>query len=283
MSLPADPHEPAYDDVRLDNLVLSALGERVNPEFEAHLMSCAECRDELDALASTALLARELEAEAADWSADSDRPADAGSPDRARADSIWAGITAELQLDQQSDARPSRQPAKPPPAIRSSDLPGDELRARRTAPLDRPSRRGSTWLVAAVVVGVVAGGVGYAAGRHSSSPSAAIASTAALSAMPGGPVQVSGSAEIRSDAAGTELSVTAKGLPQREGYYEVWLFNPAVNQMVAVGTLPSDGTGTFPVPPGLDPARYHVVDVSAQDYNGDPTHQQSVLRGQLSP
>ena len=73
-----------------------------------------------------------------------------------------------------------------------------------------------------------------------------------------------------------------RGLPLRQGYYEVWLFNPSSNQMVAVGTLADNGTGSFPVPAGLDPHAYHVVDVSAQDYDGDPAHKQSVLRGQLT-
>jgi hypothetical protein len=51
--------------------------------------------------------------------------------------------------------------------------------------------------------------------------------------------------------------------------------------MVAVGTLGDDDRGSFTVPAGLDLTAYHVVDVSAQNYDGNPAHQQSVLRGQL--
>ena len=79
------------------------------------------------------------------------------------------------------------------------------------------------------------------------------------------------------------MSVSADGLPADDGYYEVWLFNPSINQMVAVGTLGAGGRGCFTVPDGIDLRAYHVVDVSAQKYNGNNTHERSVLRGPLSP
>jgi hypothetical protein len=129
----------------------------------------------------------------------------------------------------------------------------------------------------------VAGGLGYVLGHDSDGEQQSVAATATLAAMPGGPTQVEGTAELLDSADGKQLSVTTVGLPSRSGYYEVWLYNPGLNQMVAVGTLASDHAGTFPVPPGLDPADYSVVDVSAQKFDGNPEHQLSVLRGELSP
>ncbi len=132
---------------------------------------------------------------------------------------------------------------------------------------------------------MIACGLGYVLG-HSSDPDTgqgSVTATAQLAPMPGGPAGVAGTAHLLTTSDGKQLSVSTVGLPSRAGYYEVWMFNPAVNQMVAVGTLGANDTGTFPVPAGLDPSAYHVVDVSAQDFDGNPVHQQSVLRGQLSP
>ncbi len=110
-----------------------------------------------------------------------------------------------------------------------------------------------------------------------------VAATATLAAMPGGPAEVHGTASFWTPRDGKKLSVSTAGLPIRAGYYEVWLYNPQLKQMVAVGTLASNHAGTFPVPAGLNPADYNVVDVSAQHFDGNPAHQQSVLRGELSP
>jgi Anti-sigma-K factor rskA len=78
--------------------------------------------------------------------------------------------------------------------------------------------------------------------------------------------------------------VTTSGLPPRNGYYEVWLYDPTANNMVAIGALGDGGRGTFTLPAGINLQNYHVVDVSAQDYVGGSViaHAQSVLRGQFT-
>lgn len=241
---------------RLDNLVLSALGEPVDPQFAAHLAGCAECQAELDALSHTAGLARE-----------SGR---AELSDAGPSPSVWDSIVAELGRDAEStDDRRT-----------TSDAP----RPLTLTPRPAPSTRQRTWVLAAAaaVLAVAAGGIGYVIADDAPPDSPAVEASAQLSAMPGGPVQVAGDATIVETSDGPQLSVSAKGLPVGNGYYEVWLYNPDLDQMVAVGTLPSDHAGTFPVPAGLDPAEYRVVDVSAQKFDGNPVHQQSVLRGQLS-
>lgn len=265
MSWPGDLHDPQQDMDRLDNLVLSALGEPVDPDFAAHLTGCPQCQAELDGLTHTAGLARE--------SSRSDLPDAGPSP------AVWDSIVAELGLD-----------AAPPAAEASAASAAPAASAASVTPLPvgarpRASSGGSrSWLLAAAaaVLAVVAGGIGYTLADDEADSSPVIAATASLAAMPGGPEAVAGDAKIVESADGPQLVVTALGLPVSDGYYEVWLFNPDLNQMVAVGTLPSDHAGTFPVPAGLDPADYRVVDVSAQEFDGNPVHQQSVLRGQLS-
>jgi len=145
----------------------------------------------------------------------------------------------------------------------------------------RPRWRTAMLAGAATVLVMAGAGAGYFLGHRDIASRVSVASSARLGAMPGGPTNVSGSAIIPT-GDGEQLSVSTRGLPLRQGYYEVWLFNPNCNQMVAVGTLADNGTGSFRVPAGLDPHAYHVVDVSAQNYDGDPVHKQSVLRGQLT-
>lgn len=86
---------------------------------------------------------------------------------------------------------------------------------------------------------------------------------------------------VRASDNGRAVDVRTSGLPAVAGYYEVWLFDPAANKMVAIGTLGTGYAGTFTVPNGLDLTKFHVVDVSDQKLNGDNTHQRSVLRGTL--
>ena len=176
--------------------------------------------------------------------------------------SVWSGIVAELGLT--STARPA-----------------PHARDRSSRPLRTRWRYG---LLAAAAVVAVAGAAagGYLAGQSSETNTSI--STARLTHLPTGPSDVSGTAEVRSTASGRQLTVTTSGLPLRQGYYEVWLFNPTTQGMTPVGTLGDHGGGTFTVPAGIDLRDYHVIDVSAQDYGGATVqHGQSVLQGPLTP
>ena len=76
--------------------------------------------------------------------------------------------------------------------------------------------------------------------------------------------------------------MTAHGLPLQSGYYEVWVFDGSRN-MVSVGVLGPRSTAALPLPPTLDLRTYHIVDISAEPYDGDQTHStESVLRGTLT-
>jgi anti-sigma-K factor RskA len=136
----------------------------------------------------------------------------------------------------------------------------------------------------AVALLVAALGVGWFSDQGGGSPATPqVASTAQLRPPADSPGQsASGQAHIQSVAGQRQLSVDATGLPAPDGYYEVWLYDPRSGRMVAMGNLDPAQHGVFPLPPNLDPARYPVVDISAQQYDGDNTHSPvSVLRGQL--
>ena len=54
--------------------------------------------------------------------------------------------------------------------------------------------------------------------------------------------------------------------------------------MISLGTIGSGAqTVTFPVPAGIDPEVFSLVDISDEPIDGDPTHSKvSILRGELS-
>jgi anti-sigma-K factor RskA len=78
-----------------------------------------------------------------------------------------------------------------------------------------------------------------------------------------------------------ELDVTLRRPQPGSGYYEVWLADPQLARMVAVGIL-RDGSGALELPAGLSIRSYPVVDVSVEPLDGDPAHSaDSVARGVL--
>jgi len=244
-----DAHDPRFDLDRQDNLVLLALGEAVSPEFQAHQATCDQCQRELAGYADTVRLAQESVAH---------RDVLAAEPPT----SIWAGIQSDLELANGARAQLHAVPVR-----------------RGMAPRWR-----RTLLVAAAVI-ILGAGIagGYVAGsRHAAQTVAS--SSAQLRPVEGGLPNVSGEATVHTSSSGAQLTVMADGLPLRTGYYEVWLYSPTANNMVAIGTLGTGGKGSFTLPSGIDLRNYHVVDVSAQDYTGGSviTHQQSVLQGPLT-
>ncbi len=137
--------------------------------------------------------------------------------------------------------------------------------------------------VAAVIVTLGALGGGYLLGRHNDGAAMNTASHATLLAQPGAPAGVTGTAVVHATAQGHQLTIDSSGLPLRQGYYEVWLYNPASGGMQPVGALADDGSGTFTVAGSIDLRSYDVIDVSAQDYGGSTVvHQNSVLQGPLT-
>ena len=295
-----------------DRIVLLALNERTGPGEQddpralsdldepsrTHLQECALCRRELSGLTRTVDLARS----AGDLGAAGPAVLPA---------SIWTGIAAELGIGNETGrvhSSPSTDRPVDVPAQRSAPPAATPLfgrdTTRRTDPADRsrapdpepsaasgrslPSRgRAGGWrralLVAAVVAAAAVGTVaGIQIGQRSDDSTAAVEYSAELKPMASGPADAHATATvIKSDGSQT-LQVNARQLPLRQGYYEVWLYNPTADKMVAVGTLGATGDGVFTLASTIDLRSYSVVDVSAQDFDGNPAHKDSMLQGPLT-
>jgi hypothetical protein len=254
---PADPPRRSQDEHARarDTIALLALGETVDDDVSAHIEQCPECRRELADLRHVIGAARRT---------------DAAAPPVSPPPQVWDGIAAALARE---GDRPSPVVPGSPPVERTVE----HHRRRR-----RYGRLRSVPAMIAVVALVAAGVLGWAIGHSTSSSPASSASQAVLSAQPGTASNVHGLATLHSSTDGYTLRVSTQDLPAPTGYYEVWLYNPSINQMVAVGALGSGAVGSFTVPAGLDLGAYHVVDVSAQRYDGNNAHQRSVLRGSLT-
>ncbi|MEP6853394.1 MAG: anti-sigma factor [bacterium] len=290
MPTPEDPHQPGTDDARRERLVLFALGEPVDESFERHLSTCAECSEDLDAYRHSVALAR---AGADDRSALEDVPPP----------SVWAGISRTLGLDATLGAtlRATLDESRAGTADAAGAATRPTAPATRSVPYDvgprswshprRPDevnqaryRRWRTALVAAAAAIVIGVSVtaGVLIGRDHGSPAAAqVLYQGQLSQQTGGPANVSGHATVHTQGGGLAVSVDSAGLPLRQGYYQVWLYDPAHKHMLPIGVLGRDGTGTFPLAADVDLRLYDIVDISAQDYDGVYTHKTTVLQGPL--
>lgn len=189
------------DATRGESLTLLALGEPIDPDLDAHIHSCAECKAELDALRRTVTLAQHP---------GTDDDLAIATPSAA----VWQNICAELRLETQTEVPDVAQ----------------HHGGRRSW------RYWAGAAAAAVVIAVAAAGGGYLAGRNDQTSSTTTTASAALSQMPGGPTGVQGVATLQKIAAVQHVTVKAPNLPTRHGYYEVWLYNPDADIMVAIGT-----------------------------------------------
>ena len=235
-----------------DRLVLLALGKAVTDEAETdHVDRCDLCRDELDSLGRVVNLGRRTRELA-------DLPP---LPER-----VWRNVaTATIE----PDALP--------------ELP-HRRRGVRAVPRRSAARRGLI-AVAATVAAATVTAVAVARGLDRSEPIAAdpVIASAELTALPGAPADVTGAARVLADGAGSRLHVRVTGLPLRPGYYEIWLISPDTERMVSVGVLRDGGDEELPLPATIDLRQYRLVDVSAEDYDGNVLHSgRSLVRGTLS-
>ena len=130
----------------------------------------------------------------------------------------------------------------------------------------------------ALVLGV-AGGVWWE--RRTLAPEETTVATAELQPLPGWDGS-SGQARVEQGPDGRRQVVVTVDAPTPEGAFrEVWLLAEDVSGLVSLGVL--DGTeGRFDLPAGLDLAQFPLVDVSEEQFDGDPAHSgESVVRGPL--
>ena len=201
-----------------------------------------------------------------------------------------------------SPPRPSvtlREPQAEPP--KRPVLPRDRDRAATARDLDdelffepekRPRRIGLLWVLGLMaVLGVLAaillssGGddddSNGADGNRSEPPPAQggpgpepDGRSTELCALAGGPG--GGRLVVTDDGA----TITLRGLPDRDGAYEVWLYDSVVRAK-SLGTLPS-GSGRLDVSLPADAGRYRFLDVSLEPADGNANHSgDSVLRAPL--
>ena len=246
-----------------DRLVLLALGEAVTEEAErAHVEYCPACQADLTALREVASLGRETQGLSHQL-----------SPPPLR---LWRQIAAAVEAD-----------ARPTVAVQ----PPTRWYAGRGGPAQAYPGWGGAWrrttlvAAAAAAAGVVAT-LGMVRALDQPAPPAQVAASAALTAMSGAPGGARGEARVLGDAGGgggERLHLHLTGLPLRPGYYEVWLINPDTGKMVSVGVVGEGTDALLPLPATVDLREYRVVDVSVEEYDGEPAHSgRSMLRGTLT-
>jgi hypothetical protein len=262
-----------------EQLALAALREPLSEVDAEHLAACEACRAEV------ASLQRAVDALAVPQLA-------APGPPVAPPPAVWAAIAAGTGVT--ATPRPevvaasAEAPAAPsltvapsvvePPVVEPPGPPAGgsvlPFRSRR-----RP------WLLvaAATVAGAAIGAGAVAVLRDATEPVVPVATPVAEVALdPLADNDASGRASVIEREDGTrvlEVQLQASELDDR--YYEVWLIDEAVQDMVPVGVARS-GTVSFELPVGLDLGRFPIVDVSVEPLDGDPTHSGvSVARGVL--
>lgn len=242
-----------------DQLSAAAAGDAVPDAVTEHFATCMRCRDDVDALARLlAALAQPVALE--------DPPAD-----------VWDRIRGEIGGDLSDAPSEADLPSQDHPSVTTGRshiaAPHDELKDRR--------RRKPRWAITAVAaaVGIVLGAGGAALvgailggpedPETPEPPPVATIGEAVLDPTTKDSVQ--GTARmISSDADGDQLVVSVSDLPEK-GYFEVWLRDEDASRLISLGTVTSTTT-TLPVPQGVDLARFPIVDVSQEDFDGDPSH-----------
>jgi anti-sigma-K factor RskA len=225
-----------------DDLALLALGERVD-DVCSHVRSCLDCERELLALTVTVDTARQADL------------TDLPPPPPA----VWQRISDELGLDEPAAVVPQPRRRLPP------------------TPWRRPLVAGGAALLAAAAAAVAVLALPLGSDR-SAVPAPEVA--APLSAL--GQVEATGRVVLAGDAQSRSLAVDTTGLPEADGFYEVWLLDLEQGRMVALGALDDTGRGRLTVPEGVRLGDYPEVDVSLEPDDGDPAHSgDSVLRGPL--
>ncbi|EPR77268.1 hypothetical protein ADILRU_0377 [Leifsonia rubra CMS 76R] len=268
-----------------DTLALLALGEKAAvPEDSAHLSECDQCRREVELLSRAALVGRST--------------FDAGDllepPAR-----VWSRITDELSFSSESVILSE---AAPEVTVSFADHSIDALAEKRAVKsstaeqfVDAPiiesgnvhslEKRRRPWVgalaAAASLALVAATGSAIWLGLQPADQPTVLAS-ATLDAFPNWS-ESTGEAKLERRADGTRIvEVSFSAPPTEGGFREVWLITSDATALVSLGIV--EGTsGQFTVPDGLDVDNYNLVDISEEQFDGNPAHSgDSIVRGQLT-
>jgi len=149
------------------------------------------------------------------------------------------------------------------------------------------ARSGAFWrIAAAAIAGVVVGaGVAWwaAAGDQTDDSASADADVTTSDLVPVDGHHTSGVISLSQEETSPRITITLDRLDSGKGFVEAWLVDEPDDRMVALGVL--DGKrGTFIVPAVLNLTKYAVVDVSREQFDGDPAHAPlSLARGPVPP
>lgn len=246
-----------------DQTLRVAAGGEPTGEETSHLGRCESCRGEIGATRRVVDALSE--------------PAEILDPPAG----LWERIEQETGPEAAGTTDPPAVQRSPWPRSRRGSRPGT---ARPAAPARRRGRLAAA-AAAGVLVGAVAGAVGFGlatSGQDDGNGGApAVEQIGTTTLDPVAAESMSGQARLERDAAGRLLlAVDVSELPE-DGYLEVWLRDAEATRLVSLGVLDTT-TGTLQVPQGIDLADYPVVDVSQEDFDGDPTHGgQTLVAGAL--
>lgn len=193
---------------------------------------------------------------------------------------LWAAIEREALGSPELAASPTL--IEPEPTVVTPfERPSPPTPIRRTATPDISRDRNRFMAVAAAVVVAILGAGLFAALTANSGAVVAEAAIVAdelpvQGADPGVARIVERDGEFR-----LELDLDPEQLETLgDGFVEVWLIDTDVVGMHSLGIV--EGQTSFPLPDGLDPEDFPVVDLSIEPIDGDPTHSgASILRGVL--
>lgn len=288
---------PHCDD---ETLSLLALGEPASALAEEHLEACSHCTGELASLRRVVAAARDeappvpltvqpVVPPARVWDQIAAATGVQASPrpeEVLRHASTPVTSTDALPLDLEPGLPPDPQAEPETPA--DSTNPADQARRpvripqqpRKDEPRRRPARSVLAVAAASLIIGLLGGGFGtwLITGRSEPAPAPVVVAATKLVGLPLAPGAV-GQADVIQTSRGRQLDLDVQRLGRPDGFYEVWLIDPTVTKMVAIGVL-SGSEGSFSLPDGVNLSSYPLIDISVQPLNGDPKHSgQSVLRG----
>ncbi|KQY22147.1 anti-sigma factor [Cellulomonas sp. Root485] len=257
-----------FDESHVDDdlLALLALGETAGTTADlAHIEECERCTDELTSLRDVVGLAR---------SGGADAVLVAPAPQ------VWDRVAAELGLAAPASASSPAPRTAAPSAADATSASSSADTIAPVVPLDSRRPRAGRWIAAAAAVGLVVGGGATWWIANQPDPTTVIA-TAVLEPLPGWDATGSAVVETLSDGSRVLVVDLDQSASSDDGFREVWLLKPDVSGLVSLGTL--DGSsGRFDLPAGLDLDQFSVVDVSEEQFDGDPAHSgDSIVRGPL--
>ncbi len=193
---------------------------------------------------------------------------------------LWAAI--EREAFGSSEATQPATPMSPEPTVVTPfERPSRATPIQRAGTQELARDRNRFMAVAAAVVVAILGASLFAA---LTANSGAVVAEAAIVAD-GLPVQGANAATAQIIDDGGELRLELDLDPAQletlgDGFVEVWLIDTDVVGMHSLGIV--EGQTSFPLPDGLDPEDFPVVDLSIEPIDGDPTHSgASILRGVL--